>query len=154
MLIPLWCWLSQVPKKTKKIKKTSKIIAFQMSKGTFITLFLSFYKLKSLLTTFFIPDKKWVGPLWCLLSLNFAATGVVVLSFQVSTLKFSLPATKIHQQTRGKLKRGQKIEYIINFSLIRIPILFTTCPIGKKKGQAHQVFYCLNINFLWTFNPK
>ena len=24
----------------------------------------------------------------------------------------------------------------------------------KKKGQAHQVFYCLNINFLRTFNPK
>ena len=67
------------------------------------------------------------------MSLNFAATGVVVLSFQVSTLKFSLPATKIHQQNRGKLKRGQKIEYIINFSLIRIPILFTTCPIEKKK---------------------
>ena len=73
------------------------------------------------------------GPLWRLLSPNFAATGVVVLSFQVSTLKFSLPATKIHHQTRGKLKRSKKIKYVINFSLIRIPILLTTCPIGKKR---------------------
>ena len=153
MLIPHWCWLFQVPKKTKQIKKTSKIIAFKMSTGTFITLFLSFYKLKSLLTTFFIPDKKWVGPLWCLLSLNFAATGVAVLSFNVSTLKFSLPATKVHHQMRGNLQRGKKIKYVINFSLIRIPILLTTCH-RKKKGQAHQVFYCLNINFPWTFNPK
>ena len=111
----LLCWFHtdvgfpKYLKKQNKLKKLVKIVAFKMSTGTFITLFLSFYKLKSLLTTFFIPDKKWVGPLWCLLSLNFAATGVVVISFQVSTLKFSLPATKIHHQTRGKLQRGKKL---------------------------------------------
>ena len=98
-------------------------------------IFLSFHKPKSLLTTFFIPDKKWVGPLWCLLSLNFAATGVVVLSFQFSTIQFSLPARKIHHQARGKLQRDKKIKYMIKNSLIRIPTLLTSCPIGKKKAR-------------------
>ena len=57
----------------------------------------------------FHPRQKVSGSLWCLLSLNFAATGVVVLSLQVSTLSFSLLATKIHHQTRGKPKRGKKL---------------------------------------------
>ena len=96
-------------------------------------IFLSFHKPKSLLTTFFIPDKKWVVSLWRLLSQNFAATGVVVLSFQFSTIKFSLPATKIHHQTRGKLQRDKKIKYMIKNSLIGILILLTSCPIGKKR---------------------
>ena len=64
-----------------------------------------------------------------------SATGVVVLSFRFSTVKFSLPATKIHHQTRGKLRRGKKIKYMIKNSLIRIPILLTSCPIGKKKAR-------------------
>ena len=57
------------------------------------------------------------------------------LSLQFSTIKFSLPATKIHHQTRGKLQRDKKIKYMIKNSLIRIPILLTSCPIGKKKAR-------------------
>ena len=83
----------------------------------------------------FHPRQKVSGSLWRLLSQNFDATGVVVLSFQFSTIKFSLPATKIHHQTRGKLQRDKKIKYMIKNSLIRIPILLTSCPIGKKKAR-------------------
>ena len=84
----------------------------------------------------FHARQKVSGSLWRLLSQNFAATaGVVVLSFQFSTIKFSLPATKIHHQTRGKLQRDKKIKYMIKNSLIRIPILLTSCPIGKKKAR-------------------
>ena len=82
----------------------------------------------------FHPRQKVSGSLWRLLSQNFAATGVAVLSFQFSTIQFSLPATKIHQ-TRGKLQRDKKIKYMIKNSLIRIPTLLTSCPIGEKKAR-------------------
>ena len=37
---------------------------------------------------------------------------------------------------------------MINFLLIRIPIFTNILLQSKQKGQAHQVFYNLNINYL------
>ena len=123
-----------------------------MSTGTSIIMFLSFQKPKSQLTTFFIPQKKWVGSLWRLLFLDFAVTGAVALTLFSSlyTLVFFACNKSTSSNTRVNF-RDIKIKYMINLLMMRIPVLLTPCPRVNKKTR-HSRF-----TSVWTLtfsNPQ
>ena len=123
-----------------------------MGTGTSITIFLSFHKPKCLLTTFFIPDNKWVGSLWRLLFLDFAVKGAVALTLFSSlyTLVF-FACNKSTSSNKRVNFRDIKIKYMINLLMMRIPVLLTPCPRVNKKAR-HTRF-----SIIWTLtfsNPQ
>ena len=123
-----------------------------MGTGTSITIFLSFHKPKCLLTTFFIPDNKWVGSLWRLLFLDFAVTGAVALTLFSSLYTLVFFACKKNTSSNKRVNfRDTKIKYMINLLMIRIPVLLTPCPRVNKKTRYSR------FSSVWTLtfsNPQ
>ena len=122
-----------------------------MSIGTSMTFFLSFQGFECLLSKFFIPDKKWMGSLWCHLFLNFAPTGVAVLFSSLYTWIFFACNKNTSSNKRKSLEIENENSKWHIFLLIRIPILLTSCCRVNKKVRHTRC------SIIWTLtfsNPQ
>ena len=126
-----------------------KIVAFKLSTGTSITFFLSFHKPKCLLTTFFYPRQKVSGfPVTSSVPELCSNRCSCSLFSSLYTLIFFACNKNTSSNKRKSLER-YKIKIVHDKFLIDKNSYFTNILLqSKQKGQAHQVFYNLNINFL------